>query len=472
MRRKLFNRREYGRFSSSAILICLTLSLLLAALTPVRAGDEAAGTSENQLRIGWAQTDITPLRATALLGQNFVRIGVPSEAHDPLTATAMAIESPDEGHAMLVSVDLVGAYDLGLRLRDYIAGQPTDDRIAGLDLGKLIIFATHTHTGPYISNTRVIPKGTMSGQEYSEFLVPKLADLIARAWQNRQIASLATAQATAPVGFNRIALYDDGHAEMYGDTSLPSFVRMEGPVDHTAELMYTWDQDGTLSGVLINLANPSQVLEAEPYISADYWHEVRKQLRAHADIPEGVFVLPVCGAAGDQAPRDQENHELTLEDTCGHRGTRTIGRIVTEAVVAALPAATAKKNAAPVVANATRSFELPRKPEHGNEPFPVVLHALRIGDAVVVDTPFELYTAYGLEIKKRSAAAQTFIAQLASGPAYGMYLPTAEAIPGGGYGSRPMDGQVGPDGGEILVDETVDLIATLFGDQNTSGHLR
>ncbi len=452
---------------SDATRFRLILGLLFAAMTSADAAGGEVAATEHHLRIGWAQTEITPPRTVALVGQAHIRLGIPGEAHDSLMATAMAVESVGGGQAMLVSLDLVGAYDLGLRLREFIAEQPTDDRLAGLDLEHLIVFATHTHTAPYLSNKKGIPEGTMNGDEYRAFLRPKLADLVARAWHGRKTASLATTQATAAVGFNRIALYDDGRARMYGDTSLPSFVRMEGPVDHTAELMYTWDEDGALTGILINLASPSQVLEHETYLSADYWGEVRKQMRESPAIPDDAFVLPMCGAAGDQSPRDLQNPRLTKEDTHGHKGTRAIGQLVTEAVVAALPRAAENKTAAPVVTNATAAFDLPRKPERDNEPFPVVLHALRIGDAVVVDPPFELYTAYGLEIKERSPARQTFIAQLASGPAYGRYLPTLEAIPGGAYGSRTTNGQVGPDGGRILVDRTVDLIDELFPNKST-----
>jgi len=391
-----------------------------------------------------------------------MRIADPSEANDPLAATAMAIEAPGGEQAVLVSLDLVATYDLGLRLREYLAAQPADHRLEGFDLDRLIMFATHTHTAPYLSNKQGIPSGVMNGDEYRAYLWPKLSDLIAQAWHGRASASLATAQATAPVGFNRIVVYRDGSAAMYGDTTRPDFLKMEGPVDHTVELIYTWDAEGKFSGVLINVASPSQVVESRKRLSADFWHEVRTQLRQHPAVPDNLFVLAMCGAAGDQSPRDLENRELTREDTHGTAGMQRIGRLLTEAVTGALPAAESRRTHTPVLDFAVRSFDLPRKEGRGDDPFPVVLHALRIGDAVVVDNPFELYTAYGLEIKKRSAASQTFIAQLASGPAYGMYLPTAEALPGGAYGSRLKNGQVGPEGGRILVDQTIELIDSLF----------
>ncbi|MEW6753207.1 MAG: hypothetical protein AB1505_19845 [Candidatus Latescibacterota bacterium] len=88
------------------------------------------------------------------------------------------------------------------------------------------------------------------------------------------------------------------------------------------------------------------------------------------------------------------------------------------------------------------------------------LHALRLGEAVLVSNPFELYLDYGLRIKARSAAAQTLVVQLAAG--WGWYLPTARAVEGGGYGAMPAVTWVGPEGGQELVEHTLQAIAALF----------
>lgn len=58
------------------------------------------------------------------------------------------------------------------------------------------------------------------------------------------------------------------------------------------------------------------------------------------------------------------------------------------------------------------------------------LHPLRIGDVAIATNAFEPYTDYGIQIKARSPALQTFMIQLA-GP--GTYLPTERAVQGGGY---------------------------------------
>ncbi len=104
---------------------------------------------------------------------------------------------------------------------------------------------------------------------------------------------------------------------------------------------------------------------------------------------------------------------------------------------------------------------LKRYEKQGDAPvFPVELHALRIGDAAIAVNPFELYLDYGLQIKARSRAEQCLIAQLANDR--GRYLPTAAAVRGGAYGSRVEDNNVGPEGGAVLVEETLALINSLW----------
>ena len=88
------------------------------------------------------------------------------------------------------------------------------------------------------------------------------------------------------------------------------------------------------------------------------------------------------------------------------------------------------------------------------------MHFLRLGDVAVMTNPFELYTDYGVRIKARSPAVQTLVVQLTSGCA--AYLPTRRAVQGGGYSARIVDGVVGPDGGDVLVDETVKTLNEMW----------
>ena len=65
-------------------------------------------------------------------------------------------------------------------------------------------------------------------------------------------------------------------------------------------------------------------------------------------------------------------------------------------------------------------------------------------------------------IKARSPAAQTVLVQLAG---RGWYLPTQRAIDGGGYGATAEVSMVGPEGGAILVEQTLRAIGELWEEE-------
>jgi len=86
-------------------------------------------------------------------------------------------------------------------------------------------------------------------------------------------------------------------------------------------------------------------------------------------------------------------------------------------------------------------------------------HVIRLGDVAICTNPFELFTDYGVRIKARSKALQTFVIQLA-GP--GTYLPTERAVKGGHYSAIVQSNLVGPEGGQVLVDRTVEILDELW----------
>lgn len=93
----------------------------------------------------------------------------------------------------------------------------------------------------------------------------------------------------------------------------------------------------------------------------------------------------------------------------------------------------------------------------------VSVHVVRIGGIVMATNPFELYLDYGTRIKARSKAVPTFVVQLSNGT-YG-YLPTKCSVAGGDYGGIPTSNEVGPEGGQELVEQTLEVIESLWKEQ-------
>jgi len=83
---------------------------------------------------------------------------------------------------------------------------------------------------------------------------------------------------------------------------------------------------------------------------------------------------------------------------------------------------------------------------------------MRLGDVALATNPFELYLDYGVRIEARSPAVLTLVTQLACQNCG--YLPTERAVQGGGYSAEKY--VVGPQGGRILVDETVQRLKALW----------
>ena len=94
------------------------------------------------------------------------------------------------------------------------------------------------------------------------------------------------------------------------------------------------------------------------------------------------------------------------------------------------------------------------------------IHVLRIGDAAVCTSRFELFNDYGVQIKAHSKAVQTFVVQLAGDDTY---LPTQRAVQGGGYSAVVQSNEVGPEGGQVLVERTVELINSIWAKPKEEG---
>jgi len=493
--------------------LLLSVGVLLISLR----GEVAAAPRAGRLYAGWASTNITPDKPVALSGQFHTRIS--KSVHDPVTATALAVEVKDADgvvdQAIIVSCDVVAIRDgIQEKFRKRLAG-----RLDGVDHHKVFLNATHTHTGPVLSNVRrflpdasgetamvkyKIPKeGVTQVSEYVEFLVGRLADATVAAWNGRKPAGVSWALSHAVIGHNRRVVYSDGNAVMYGKTDSPRFRNIEGSTDHGVELLFFWNDAGQPTGIAINVACPSQVVESKGYLSADFWHDVRAQLRDRYG--KDLQVLALCGAAGDQSPHFlyRKRAEATLRKRAGRSEMQEAGTRIARAVecvfdvakgdirttvpfahrveTLALPArqitadeaARSKARVEKVMSAGTAKLsesgrvKLTREQnvvaQYENQKartYAMELHVLRLGNVAIATNPFELFIDFGLRMKARSKAEQTFIIQLACNS--GVYLPTEKARQAGGYGAEPPSNLVGPEGGGVLVDRTVELINAMW----------
>ncbi len=470
-----------------------------------------------RINIGWAKKDITPDKSVSLMGQFRVRIS--KYVNDPLFATALAIESEDKTQqAIMVSIDAVHVRNV---VRDRCR-EILKDKLKDFDPSMLVINATHTHTAPIQIQgwyPKVESEDVMSAEEYFEILVNGIVEAAVEAWQNKKPGAISWGCGYAVVGFNRRAVYFDGNAIMYGQTNDPNFSHIEGYEDHSVELLFTYDEKKKLTGMIINLACPSQVTEGEWFVSADFWNEVREEIRNRYG--ENVFILPQCSAAGDQSPH------LLLRKEAAERMLRLKGFVdentplgIAERIEISRRIANAVDEVYEVVSKDIHNevpfehqnviLELPKRmvtdeeltaakervefhtrelekckpdPTDGNyswhyiqirrfkdvierynrqkeeKTLPAEIHIIRLGDVAFTTNRFEYFLDYGIRIKARSKAVQSFVVQLAG---EATYLPTERAVKAKSYGAEVESNLVGPEGGQMIVDKSVEIINSMF----------
>jgi hypothetical protein len=424
---------------------------------------------EPRLHVGWSAVDITPQKPVALVGQLHKRIS--QGGRDLLTATALAVETRGaEGpaqQAILISCDVLFIQKSSMEGVRAILKTTLPD----FDADKLILNATHTHTGPGFADEDFgtlydvsKDEGVMKASEYGEFFVLRLAQAAVEAWQRRKPAGMSWALGHAVVGTNRRARYFDGSAIMYGDTTRADFGGVEGCEDHGVEMLFFWDKSDKLTGAVINIACTSQETEHLTEVSADFWHDVRIEL--HKRIAGDFHVLPQCAAAGDQSPHRlyRSKAEEAMIRQRGLSNRQEIARRIADAVEEVLPLARRSIRSSMVFKHAVARVNLPSvdpalAPFYRTDPVSSVeLHILRLGDVAMATNPFELYLDYGVRMKARSPAILTLLVQLSCQNCG--YLPTQKAVEGGGYSADKY--VVGPEGGQVLVDETVRQLQALW----------
>ena len=491
------------------------------------------------LKFGWSETDITPKEKISLAGEFFER--VTDEVETPITVTALAIESEGE-HVIICSCDVaVISESLTKAARS---------KIKSKDINKDNVIITCVHIHNSYTYTRgcqfnveptddvsVIKRNMPKGCEYIleessedcmdadtafEFLSEAIAKTVDKAWESRDEGGYATGFGRAAIGMQRRVCYNDGTAKMWGDVDTATFTELEAGNDSGIELLFVYDKDGKMTGIMANVACPAQVMEQRSVISSDYFGKVKILLREKYG--KDIMLLPICAAAGDQCPRDLIRWiepETPIKDPNVIRispkkrkadpsmfdikGTWKIGRRIFNEIEMAMEDIdtvitesefkhSARQLALPLrrvtpsekaeaeqsirdffkgktVVNYMDSAELyvhtgtleRYKLQELYNTYNVEIHAVRLGEMAIVTNPFELFLDYGNQIRARSAATQTVIAQLTNGS--GGYLPTEKAERAGHYSAYVSSGYVDHTAGDLLVSATLDMINALFEEE-------
>jgi len=488
-----------------------TLALLITLPGLGTQLDAGPGVSEGaaQLYIGASETSITPDQPVALEGS--FRLRISQGVRTPIMASAVVVESREGDRvverSIMVSADLV---HLPMELI-YLVREMVAKELPEVDVNKIFISVTHTHAAPVVMpDNFVIPPGVMSVEDYGKFFARQVADAIVKALGTMQPGSVAWGLGSAQVAYNRRTCYLDGRGQMYGPTRTPNYKGPEGPEYQGIPTLFFFDAEEKPLAVAVNVWCPAQEEGGSPQISADFWHPVRVRLKE--TLGPQLQVLAWCGPSGDQSPArrlhaDAEDRMRRLRgvdswvDEFGRRIADSVTdtynlvkhdrhddvRLVHRTETLRLPGwkftddqlarirtehdqftkdLAAHPEKTPTLARpiSWRAQTLQRHrqiSESSDGCLPSEIHVVRIGDVAICTNQFELFTEFGLRMLARSNSHLTFAVQL-TGPAH--YLPTAEAVQGGGYSAVPESCAVGPEGGNVLVDKTVEHINAIMND--------
>ena len=496
----------------------------------------------NKLLIGWSEADITPVtdKKIGLYGQYYVRLA--EKIHSNLKVTAAAFSSGND-HFLTAGLD-----NAGLPLAFY---KNVCNRVAELekeiDTTKIFLHAIHTHSAPCLNpeagpigsdeilhckeslreEDRVDYNDIITPAEYSAFACEKVAQALVEAWHNRKEGGIGRAFGNARIGHCRRAVFSDNTAEMYGDTTRRDYVGMEAGEDSGVDMLFTFDKEGKKTGLILNVACPSQVMESTYSLSSDFAGATREKLQK--EFGSDFRMIYEISPAGCQSPRDLVRHYVTEPDFWHADGVEELSnRLVCSVTTAKVE----KIDYEPVFKSEQKIVSLPRRrasyqdyikakaelerltsimhekeafiafcdETHANErldghgpyddkkhhfslikiekavlaryenqdetPFLTFpMNVIRMGDIAIATNPFELYLYFGQIIKARSKATQTFLVQLCNGASiHAGYLPSPDGEKFGGYGGLIVNGQVGSDGGYKLCDDTVEAINKMFED--------
>ncbi len=477
-------------------LTSLTLGTLLcgvmAAAAAPAAGPAKAGESPRQFRAGAAASNITPRLGTSINGYFTDRRA--THVHDELHARCLVLDNGQNRLAIVVC-------DSCMIPREILdAAKRRIDAKCGLAPDHILISAVHTHTAP----TRAALFQSEPDREYTDFLVERIADGVARAINNLAPARIAWGVGREPNQvFNRRWKMRPGAippnpfggtndlVKMNPPVGSPDLVEPAGPTDPEVSVLAVQSPEGRPIALLANYSLHYVGTSRGNDISADYYGAFADRIQqllgadrldppfvallangTSADINNINFRQPrrpmgpyeqihvVADAVAAEAHRVCQRLEyrdwvpLGVEQTELKLGVRRPSPEEVTRAKGILAKANAKELRAPEQVYARETVLMKAYPEE----VPVILQAMRIGELGIAAIPCEVFAEIGLAIKRQSLLKPTFTIELANG--YNGYLPTPEQHKLGGYEtwrarSSYLETQAAP--------KILDALMTLFG---------
>ncbi|MEF3310747.1 hypothetical protein PV433_17835 [Paenibacillus sp. GYB004] len=394
---------------------------------------------------------------------------------DDLYVKALAIES-DGAVVVFVVIDALFILSREVELiRERIR------RTVNIPPERILVSATHTHTGP--------PIWPGLDDAYLARLAEQAADTAIDAYRNRRPARIGFGSGSEnEIAFNRRFWMADGTVRTNPGFVHPETVRPTGPVDPEVLVVRIDDEHGQPIGVLTNFAcHPDTVGGTEA--CADYPGELSRTLKQL--LGRDVVSLFIQGASGNINHCDYTKPKAVAPDHYRKMGRILAGEVMKvrekirlsedydESVpieaVNSLFSVELRKPTALEVEKARDSLASPTATEMERHLAVRLLQVLdnpesmarmevqvvRIGQLVVIGLPGEIFSEFGLQLKRESGFKHTIINTLCNGTNTG-YVCTREAYDQGGYEPTLRNlSRNTPETGELFVQQVQKLLLKL-----------
>lgn len=256
------------------------------------------GMQASEWRVGMARVDITPVKAGWLAGYASRNKPAEGTTHS-LWAKALVFEDQGGTRAAIVTTDLIG---LTREISDAVGKRVAQK--TGIAREQILLNSSHTHSGPVVRGCAPLAYGFNPAQqkevdEYAKLLEENLTNVIVKASQSLQDASLAYGEGQATFGRNRRGRYNP-----------------DGPVDHTVPVLRVNDANGKTQAILFGYACHNTTIALFEYCG-DYAGFA--QVALEKKYP-GVMALFMLGCGGDANPHPRgtlalaEQHGNALAD--------------------------------------------------------------------------------------------------------------------------------------------------------------
>ena len=468
-------------------LVACMLGAMAFSATPKAATPKAAAPKPAPLRAGAATSVITPPIGSMRVG-GFVPL--PStHVHDELHARCLVLDDNHKKIAIVIC-DLLGFHrSVSIEARRIIQEE------TGIPPENVIISATHTHSaGSALGTVRYVNEQKLD--EYQLFLAQRIADGVRRAMTLLRPAEIAFRSVDLPDPIlNRRWLVKDGKGEAnpFGIIEKvrktgqpgPEFSGPAGPTDNALSIIALREPAGRMIAAYCAYSMHYAGMNMPNAISADYFGafcEELKQLQSTwTDDPPFVAMLANATSGDVGSNQKRYNH---LDKTAGPYGrSRAAGHDVAVAADAALKSINDWKDRASLDAR-FRELDLGwrkiepeliawakeiegKAPRLASGPIPLAakwattpdwatrlsyagrvqalaaktdkvkfpIQVVRIGDICIGTSPSETYAEIGLDFKKRSPFAKSFMIEL--NHAMLGYLPPPYQFEFGEYSTWP-----------------------------------